>query len=169
MIHVEHDPVAVEVCKCNHHDDGITHVYVKTFEEIFGDTNEADNELISDLVAKYGPIDLVMSGAPCQSYSGLNSRRDRSSGNAKYLVKVGQLIQLLDRIQSSSHNNVENVLFLSENVVFKDSDGIIDEAYADKDGNSLTPMRVDAKDFGPCKRNRLYWLNVSVFYPMYLQ
>ena len=49
--------MAVEVCKLNHHDDRITNVNVKTFEEFFGDTNEADNELISDLVAKYGPID----------------------------------------------------------------------------------------------------------------
>ena len=58
-------------------------------------------------------------------------------------------------------NVKENVLFLSENVVFKDKDEV-NACYTDQD-DGLTPICVDAKDFGPVKRNRLYWMNVSNF------
>lgn len=73
MVHVEHDPVAVDVCEYNHWDDGIIHHYVDKFEAIYG-VNDADNNLVEALVEKYGPIDLVLSCTPCQSYSGLRVR-----------------------------------------------------------------------------------------------
>lgn len=155
MVHVEHDPVAVYVCQFNHDNDGIMHHYVETFEEIYGVNDEPDVNLITALVAKYGPFDLVLSGAPCQNYSGLNASRDQTSENAQYLKKVGHLIQKLDHIQGL--NGIKDpVLFLSENVVFKEHEDI-DKAYSD-----LSPIRLDAKDFGPAKRNRLYWINVSL-------
>jgi len=62
MVHVEHDPVAVEVCKYNHRDDGIIHHYVDKFEAIYGVDDDADHNLVEALVEKYGPIDLVLSG-----------------------------------------------------------------------------------------------------------
>ena len=64
-----------------------------------------------------------------------------------------------EKVEKESKN--DNVLFLSENVVFKTRDEI-NCCYTD-DGNGLTPICVDARDFGPVKRNRLYWMNVSLF------
>ena len=115
MVHVEHDPVAVKVYKYNHRDDGIIHHYVDKFEAIYG-VDDADHNLVEALVEKYGPIDLDLSGAPCQSYSGLDSSWDQTSDNAQYLQNVGKLIKKLDCIQSGQNR----VLFLSENVWGRD-------------------------------------------------
>jgi len=156
IVHVEHDPVAVAVCRANHQDDGITHHYVETFEEVYGTNDGPDHEVVEALVANHGPIDLVLSGAPCQDYTGLNASRDATSRNAQYLLKVGRLIQKLDEVQMGSKNVKDNVLFLSENVVFKDHDHV-DNCYG-----GLAPIRLDAKDFGPCKRNRFYWTNIRL-------
>ena len=158
IVHVEHDPVAVEVCKYNHKKDGINHVYIETFEDIYGTNDEPDDERVKAMADSYGSIDLVLSGAPCQNYSGLNASRDQTSANAQYLKKVGWLCKKLDEIQKETKN--DNVLFLSENVVFKERDEI-NCCYADHE-DGLTPICVDASDFGPVKRNRLYWMNVSI-------
>ena len=48
------------------------------------------------------------------------------------------------------------VLFLSENVVFKERDGI-NACYG-----GLSPFELDAADLGPCRRRRLYYLNIPV-------
>ena len=159
---MEHDPVAVEVMKFNHRNDGINHQYIETFEEIYGTDDKTDNDLVKALVEKYGPFDLVLSGAPCQNYSGLNARRDRSSTNAQYLCKVGRLIKKLDERQLENGVS-DKVLFLSENVVFKNHDEV-DECYADQEGG-LSPICLDAKDFGPCKRNRFCKVS-SCFSPL---
>lgn len=162
VIHVEHDPFAVAVCKFNHKNDNIEHIYVESFEDIYGKADEVDHDLLASFIEKHGPIDLVLSAAPCQNYSGLNARRDQSSDNAQYLLKVGRLIHELDDFQMSSMGVKDNVLFLSENVVFKHHDEV-DTSYANVEGEALTPICVDAKDFGPCKRKRFYWVNVSLF------
>ena len=141
-VHVEHDPIAVEVCKFNHQDDGINHQYIETFEEIYGTKDEADDGLVTALVDKHGPFDLVLSGAPCQNYSGLNASRDETSENAQYLLKVGRLVRKLDEIQGDG----SKVLFLSENVVFKSHEKV-DMCYSDQVKVGLTPMCLDAKDF----------------------
>jgi hypothetical protein len=157
VIHVEHDPVAVAVSKFNHNDDeNIDHQYINEFEQIYGKGDEVDDELFTSFVNKYGPIDLVLGAAPCQSYSGLNLRDDCSSDNAQYILKVGHLINKLNNYQRSSFG-MKEVLFLSETVVFGDHHKV------NKSYGGLSPMKVDAKDFGPCKRNRLYWINVSNF------
>ncbi len=163
MIHVEHDPVAVAVSKYNNNDDdNIDHHYIDEFEQVYGKGDEVDDELFASFVNKYGPIDLVLSAAPCQSYSGLNARGDRSSDNAQYLLKVGRLIHKLNNFQLTSLGVKDEVLFLSENVVFGDHDEV-DKSYGIGADEGLTPMCVDAKDFGPCKRKRFYWINVSIF------
>jgi hypothetical protein len=156
IVHCDHDPVANEVCKFNHQRDGIKHVYIDTFEEIYGESSEPDEEKIVKLVSDCGPIDLVLAGAPCSQYSGLNARRDPSCANAQYLPNVGRLIAKLNCIQKK--RGVEHdVLFLSENVVFKNYDCI------SKYYGQLEPIRLDAEHFSPCKRSRLYWCNVSHF------
>ena len=158
MVHVEHDPIAVEVCKFNHRDDGIKHHYIEKFEDIYGADDDPNSSLIAMLVETYGPFDLVLSGSPCQSYSGLNASRDQTSDNARYLCKVGWLIQKLDEIQMESEKANEKVLFVSENVVFGDHDEV-DKCYTDHRGG-LHPVCLDAKDFGPCKRNRFCKLSL---------
>lgn len=61
MVHVEHDPVANYVSQFNHKDDGILHVYIETFESVYGygDENSCDMECLKKWIEKYGPIDLV--------------------------------------------------------------------------------------------------------------
>jgi hypothetical protein len=155
IVHCEHDPLANEVCKFNHQRDGIRHVYIDTFEEIYGERNEANHDKVAKLVADHGPFDLVLAGAPCSSYSGLNANRNASCANAQYLPNVGKLITKLNNIQTNNHGVKYEVLFISENVVFKDYDKIA-ACYG-----GLEPIRLDAKDFSPCKRDRFYWCNVS--------
>ncbi len=156
VVHCDHDPIANEVCKFNHQGDGIKHVYIDTFEEIYGESSEPDEEKIAKLVADCGPIDLVLAGAPCSQYSGLNARRDLSCANAQYLPNVGKLIAKLNDIQKK-RGAEHDALFLSENVVFKNYDCI------NKYYGQLEPIRLDAEHFSPCKRSRLYWCNVSHF------
>jgi len=64
VVHVEHDLMANYVNKCNHElrEDGIRHVYVDKFEDIFGDAE------IERLIEDHGPFDIVMAAAPCQDY-----------------------------------------------------------------------------------------------------
>lgn len=155
-IHVDHDPIANEVCKFNHNEDGIDHVYIDTFEEIYGTGSEPDDVSVRKFVTDHGPIDLVLAGAPCQEYSGLNANRDANSENAQYLPNVGKLIQKLNEIQMNSFDVKHEVLFLSENVLFKERDGI-NACYG-----GISPFEVDAGDLGPVRRRRLYYLNIPV-------
>eukprot|EP00984_Skeletonema_dohrnii_P012278 scaffold4963_cov115-Skeletonema_dohrnii-CCMP3373.AAC.8 len=155
IVHCDHDPIANEVCRFNHQRDGIKHVYIDTFEEIYGERSEPDEDKVAKLVDDHGPFDLVLAGAPCSNYSGLNATKDASCANAQYLPNVGKLIAKLNSIQKK--NGMEHgVLFLSENVVFKDFDDI-SQCYG-----KLEPIRLDAKDFSPCKRSRFYWCNIPV-------
>ena len=158
IVHVEHDPVCVEVIKFNHSNDGIQHVFVQEFEDIYGSNDEPDHELLINFVGEHGPFDLAMSGAPCQNYSGLNSRRDLNAENAKYLSKVGKMVKRMNIIQSHTNDVKFPVLFLSENIVFKEHEDIGTSYSVNQDGLCL--IRYDAKDFGPTKRNRLYWTNM---------
>lgn len=94
---------------------------------------------------------------PLQRYHCSNGRfllrcdgaRDETSEDAQYLMKVGRLIHKLDAIQMGSMYVKEKVLFLSENVVFKDHERV-DKCYSEQEG-CLVPICLDAKDFSPCK------------------
>jgi Site-specific DNA methylase len=107
VVHVEHDPVAVEVCKFRHENDGIRHVYVEAFEDIYGDVDwdeDPDEELLGRYIDEYGPFDLVLAAAPCQYDShGHASKSKKRIVNANYLWKVGVLIQKMNDIQKSQH------------------------------------------------------------------
>lgn len=152
--------MAVQIIMCNHNEDGIKHVYVEKFEEIFGTDTEPDPHKLEDFFSQHGPFDLVTSGAPCQNLSGINAYRNIDAESAQYLMKAGKLIKKLDNLQKQ--NGVkERILFLSENVVFREFE-TADVHYSDFSPEGLSPMRIDAKDFGPVKRNRLYWINVSL-------
>lgn len=83
-----------------------------------------------------------------------NAFCDREKQNAKYLLQVGTLIKAINEEQGSS------VLFMSENVVFRNYDDIM-RKYSDFTENGLPPVKIDAQDFSPMVRNRFYWTNVS--------
>lgn len=137
VVHVECDPVAVIVSKFNHQNDGIEHVYIDTFEEIYGENDEGDKKQIESLINDHGPFELVLSAAPSEHF----------------LRKAGKTIQIINTIQKEKYN-YDEVLFLSENAVFRDSD--------DPEANhGLGPIWLNASEFSPCYRNRLYWTNVS--------
>lgn len=161
IVHVEHDPVAVAVIKWNHVNDGIEHIFIEKFEDIYGHESEPDLQCLPNFLAQHGPFDLVTSGAPCQNLSGINAYRDISADNAQYLMKAGKLITRVDNLQQKNGVS-ERLLFLSENVVFKKFEKADVHYCSDFSPEGLSPMRLDAKDFGPVKRNRLYWINVSV-------
>lgn len=154
IVHVEHDPVAQYVCQYNHKDDGINHVCVDTFEEVYGDDLKVLN-----LIVKHGPFDLVLAGAPCQNYSQVNAYRNKDKENAQYLPQVGSLIRMMDQLQEEHTEKKEKILFLSENVVFQRSESIW--PFYGRDEHGLCPVQLDAKDFSPIARNRFYWTNVS--------
>lgn len=168
VVHVEHDPVAVAVSKFHHGTDGIQHIYVETFEELYGDDEDPDKDCLERLILKYGPFDLVLAAAPCQNYSQVNAYRSKEKETAKYLLKVGRMIGVMNTIQRNKFDVQSDILFLSENVVFREdltlqinSLEAINKAYREIDGCGLQPIQLDAKDFSPCKRNRFYWCNVS--------
>lgn len=172
VVHVEHDPVAVEVCKFRHENDGIRHVYVEAFEDIYGDVDsdeDPDEELLGRYIDEYGPFDLVLAAAPCQYDShGHAPKSKKRIVNANYLWKVGVLIQKMNGIQKSQHSVRHDVLFLSRHAILSQdmklggsSLDAVNQSYGEVDGCGLVPIQIDAKDFSPCKRNCLYWCNVS--------
>jgi exonuclease I len=164
VVHVKHDPVAVKVSQFNHGQSdeakyGLSHVYIESFEEVYGEKNEGDYEKISKLIVEHGPFDLVLSAAPCQNYSQVNAYANKSKYNAQYLLKAGRLIKLIDKIQKEKCGRLNKVFFLSENVVFPGYDDIC-KSYGDHE-NGLCPIELCASDFSPCRRKRYYWTNVS--------
>jgi len=161
VVHVEHDPVALEVSRFNHKNDGIHHYYVERFEEIYGENEDADADLLTRAIQHYGPFDLVLAAAPCQNYAQINAYKSKEKKSAKYLLKVGLLIKKINAIQKNSFGATQDVLFLSENVVFHEDLDEINKHYGVVNGSGLQPIQLDAKDFSPVKRNRFYWSNVS--------
>lgn len=96
---VASDPVAVDVCKSNHKDDGIEHVYIDEFEDIYGTGDEADEGKIMALLNDHGPIDFVPAAAPCTNYTGLNAFRDEASENVRWTQRRTQLARTLQFCQ----------------------------------------------------------------------
>jgi len=74
-----------------------------------------------------------------------------------YLPDVGRLVKKIDEIQKDSCPEQSSLLYLSENVNFEQ--WRIDEV---SKSYGVPPVRLDAKDFGPCKRDRLYWTNIPL-------
>ena len=76
IVHVEHDPVAVEVIKWNHRKDGIIHHFMEElWADLWYNDSETYDEKLADLISEHGPFDVVTSGAPCQNLSGMNAHR----------------------------------------------------------------------------------------------
>ena len=75
----------------------------------------------------------------------------------KYLRNVGKLIQQINVIQKRNNSEQHPLLYVSENVKFE-ADKVIEvsDCY-----EGIPPYRCNASDFSPCKRDRLYWINVS--------
>jgi len=83
--------------------------------------------------------------------------------SGKFLLQVGMLISKINKIQKDKYGMRNEIIFLSENVVFSDKQmiDIINKCYGD-----LPAAQIDAEYFGPCARDRFYWLNVSACFPV---
>jgi SAM-dependent methyltransferase len=167
VVHVEHDPVAVEVCKFHHDNDGIRHVYVEAFEEIYGSGKDPDEDIVTRFIEDYGPFDLVLASPPYQNISPANGRK-ASKESVQYVARVGLLIQKMNDIQRQKHHVTHDILFLSESILLRkdmessnDTLEAINQSYGAMDGSGVAPIHLDAKDFSPCKRRSFYWCNVS--------
>lgn len=69
---------------------------------------------------------------------------------------------MIDEIQKDSKGVKNNVIFLAENVVFFEEEfrNAINESFGTED--PLPPLQLDSQYFGPCRRNRFYWINVPI-------
>mmetsp|Transcript_22249 Transcript_22249/g.34247 ORF Transcript_22249/g.34247 Transcript_22249/m.34247 type:complete len:599 (-) Transcript_22249:360-2156(-) len=157
VIHIEIDPVCTHVFKQNHDckynndlvNDDISYVYdaYSRFEDVESD--------IEGLLEKYGSIDIVMGGPPCQDYTPVNAFRKGVEGEqGKYLPNFGKFIQVLQEQQG--HENP--LFFLVENVEIRKMEDMnpIQEVFG------IPGFPTDAKDLSPCRRKRHFWINFPV-------
>ncbi len=86
--------------------------------------------------------------------------KNRLEQKLDYLSDVGRLITKIDEIQMKKSREQYPILFVSENVTFEKE--LVEDVSKCYEG--LPPLRLDARDFGPCKRDRLYWTNVRHCY-----
>jgi len=139
------------VNKFNHElkDDGIVHVHITKFEDI------CEPDSLEALIQRHGPFDIVLGAAPCQDYSAVNARRKGTTGGTgQYLLKVGEMIHFIEKYQKRRNP----LIYFSENVVLEKKEiEEVNERY-----RGIPPVQVDAQDFSPCRRNRLYWLNIPI-------
>ncbi len=155
VVVVEHDPVATAVFRYNHDtsycpagptdDDGIKYVTeYYSYEEL-----EANIEAI---VRKFGPFDIVVAGPPCQDYSKVNAFAKGAEGShGKYLVRLAELIKEVNRL-NKRHHGFDEFFFLVENVPGS-------EHATNQFG--VAEFKFDAALFGPCKRERVFYTNIS--------
>jgi len=194
VVHCEHDPVATYVCQHNHDlkDDGIEHIHINEFEEIWdcgvtdGDESDAETENIDTaedggkdgdekneqadkhnklkkFLKKHGPFNLLMAAAPCTDWSAINAYRKGSEGNSgKYLMEVGYLITALNKMQKKLFDLTDKIIFLSENVTFGGTDKEKRHHELLQKSYKIRPLPIDAAFLSPCKRNRFYWFNLQI-------
>jgi site-specific DNA-cytosine methylase len=107
-------------------------------------------------------IDIIIGGPPCQDFSRVNARRQGIRGkNAIFLTRTMNIIK---SIQNHPKQGGRPVFAMVENVAFTEFTDIqvTEEAF------ECAPVELDAQYFSPCRRNRHYWVNVSVWYRLIL-
>jgi len=152
-------------------DDEIEHVYYSKFEMV--ESN------LDDFLEKHGrksqksivsasqcclrltstlAIDIIMGGAPCSDYSGVNAYARGAEGEqGQYLIRFANLIKL---VQQHAGQNGHPLFFFMENVVFRQ--GSRHEDLMELEGLIGVPPTIwDAQYLSPCRRDRSYWMNVS--------
>ena len=100
-------------------------------------------------------IDIVIAGPPCNDFSAVNAnRRGVDGARGSYILRLGNLIR---KIQDHPVQQGTPLYIVVENVNISEKDGL------SKVENHLrcTGHQIDAKDFSPCKRDRMYFTNVS--------
>lgn len=91
-----------------------------------------------------GPVDLVIGGSPCQSFS--------TAGDGTGFEGKSGLYWEFDRILKE----VQPTYFLLENVVMKKEwQSVIDESL------NVTPIKINSSLVSAQNRKRLYWSNIS--------
>jgi len=167
VIHVEHDKVATHVYRWNHdstynqqtEDDGINHVYLKSFEKIYHCNPDKQQQKFHKLwrKAENRPIDLVIGGPPCSDYSKVNAYRKGVEGRqGSYLVQFGIFIRSLEAAQKKKFGK-DQIFFLAENVLLNGDDlKVVCEAFK----ISWDPIEFDAQYISPTRRRRHYFTNI---------
>lgn len=98
---------------------------------------------------------MIIGGPPCVDFSAVNANRRGVEGfQGGYILEFANLIKVIKVHEKQKGNPV---FFLCENVPISFDDGlnIIEENF------NTTGISVDAKYFSHCKRNRMYFTNVS--------
>ena len=156
VVSVEHDPVAKAVFRHNNDssyhpagpadDDSITYVTeYSSFEELSAN--------IEAIVKENGPFDIVIAGPPCQDYTKVNALAKGAEGSqGKYLVRLADLIKEVERFNQQHHDGFDELFFLVENV--PGSENATDQY-------GVAEFVIDAALFGPCKRVRVFYTNIS--------
>lgn len=112
------------------------------------------NSLIG-AVAIFTAIDIIIGGPPCTDYSGINANAQGPQGaQGQFLPRFADFIQNV-RTKQPGHQ----VYFLVENVVFTDSDRLVNYNMIEKKLGVVETVH-DALYFSPCARKRSFWLNV---------
>jgi site-specific DNA-cytosine methylase len=179
VVTVEHDPAAFFVYKSNHYDknDRITFIHKEKFEDLSLDeillslgrkyiTRQYQNFiywlsiLFSNFLFDFSftpAIDFVIGGPPCVDFSGVNATRQGIEGfQGSYMMKFASLVHDL---KNHTLQNQNPLFFLCENVPISMDCGLleIEEKF------QVVGVTLDAKYLSPCKRNRMYFTNVSPF------
>ena len=96
------------------------------------------------------PIDLLIGGSPCQSFSTMGLYREEMGDKVGFDGKSGLFWEYVRIL-----NEVKPTYFLLENVVMKKKwENIITEALGVK------PIKIDSALLSHQRRNRLYWTNI---------
>jgi len=102
-------------------------------------------------------IDFVIGGPPCVDFSGINADRQGIEGyQGSYMMKFASLIH---KIKKHALQNENPLFFLCENVPISIKHGLLEI----EDKFQVVGVTLDAKYLSPCKRNRMYFTNVSLF------
>lgn len=101
----------------------------------------------------------MIGGPPCSDYSGVNAYAKGAEGEqGQYLIRFAKLIKL---VQGHARQTGHPLFFFIENVVFKQKSRTPDIMDLEK-LIGVPPTIWDAQYLSPCRRDRSYWMNVSI-------
>jgi site-specific DNA-cytosine methylase len=98
------------------------------------------------------PIDLVFAGSPCQGFSQSGRGEGFENPRSRLFFNFVQIFNAIKKLQ-----NRPNLKFFFENVGMH-------EKWKSVISNHLKvqPIFIDASDYSPCARPRLYWTNLEI-------
>jgi site-specific DNA-cytosine methylase len=129
-------------------------------------TEVGDNQISSDytfvskitgsnlrrFVESLPPIDLVFAGSPCQGFSQAGKGKGFDDARSRLFFNFIQIFNAIKKLQ-----NRPNLKFFFENVKMR-------KEWMQVITNHLKvqPLKIDAREYSPCARSRLYWTNLEI-------